>query len=64
MRFFLAIGMAWAILQMVNYQQTGQTQLADWPYWRPFLWCVLILLVIKAAWYLLVIRPRRRREEE
>ena len=62
-RFFLAVGMAWAILQMVNYQQTGRAELYGWSGWRPFAWCVLILLGVKVGWYLLVTRPRRGREK-
>ncbi|MDR2414309.1 MAG: hypothetical protein LBD64_04910 [Odoribacteraceae bacterium] len=61
-RFFLAIGMAWAILQMINYQQNGKTELFDWAGWKTFLWCVLILLAVKLAWYLLVTRPRKKNE--
>jgi hypothetical protein len=63
-RFFLAVGMAWAVLQMINYQQTGRTELYTWSGWKPFLWCVVILLALKLAWYLLVTRPRARRERE
>jgi hypothetical protein len=63
-RFFLAIGMAWAILQMVNYQQNGRTELLEWEGWRPFLWCVLILVGVKVAWYFFITRPRRGREEK
>ncbi|MDR0544999.1 MAG: hypothetical protein LBG30_06630 [Odoribacteraceae bacterium] len=63
-RFFLAIGMAWAILQMVNYQQNGKTELMEWAGWKTFAWCVLILVGVKIAWYLLVTRPRGRKNEE
>jgi hypothetical protein len=56
--------MAWAILQMFHYQQTGRTELYGWAGWMPFLWCVLILLGIKLAWYVFITRPRKKREEE
>jgi hypothetical protein len=63
-RFFLAIGMAWAILQMINYQENGRTELFEWDGWRTFAWCVAVLVVVKVAWYFLVTRPRARRERE
>ncbi|MDR0766585.1 MAG: hypothetical protein LBF09_06595 [Odoribacteraceae bacterium] len=61
-RFFLAIGMAWAILRMIDYRENGYTGVLEWTGWGTFAWCVLLLLGIKLVLYLLAARRRRKGE--
>jgi hypothetical protein len=62
-RLVLAIAMAWAILRMIEFRETGQAGLREWSGWRPFAVAVGVLLVYKVTRHVIVTRARRRREE-
>ena len=48
-RLILVIAMVWLILQFVSYNDTGKFTFWEWPYWKPFLWSIVILLFYKLA---------------
>ena len=55
--------MVWLILQFINYNDTGKFTFLEWPYWKPFLWSIVILLLYKLARYARTVNKEIKRRK-